>query len=607
MSDVIQLLPDAIANQIAAGEVVQRPASVVKELVENAIDAGATDIKVNIKDAGKSVIQVIDNGRGMSETDARLSFERHSTSKIRIAEDLFSIHTLGFRGEALASIAAVAQVELKTKTKISELGTFLRIEGSDFVTQEPVSCQNGCNFTVKNLFFNIPARRKFLKSNTTEFNHIINEFLRVSLCNPMVKFSLIHNGSEIFNLPPSNVRQRIVNSFGKKINSSLITINTLTSIAQITGYIGKPEDAKKKTGDQYFFINNRFMRNPYFHKAVVNAYGKILPLEYVPTYFIYIEADPETIDVNIHPTKTEIKFENQQAIWQILHASVKESLGKNNIVPSLDFNQEGGFDIPVKTTRTEFKPPQVKIDPEYNPFENKTNPGTRHTPLEKDNLENWDKLYESFNKEEEVKYQSEIGFNSGGINDESINSSSFFQFKNKYILTAVKSGLMMIHQQRAFERILFEKYLTESTEGHEIIQKKLFPVNIELHTKDHLLLMEILEEVNSLGFEIRNLGSNSVVVNGMPANADNQNPKELVENLLTHYTESEVKLKNKRKEQIALSIAKAISSKYRKKLSIDEMRTVFDMLFGCSNPNYTTEGKKIINIIATDNIDKQFK
>jgi len=367
MADIIQLLPDSVANQIAAGEVIQRPASVVKELTENAVDAQANSITVNIKDAGKTLIQIIDNGTGMSETDARLAFERHSTSKIQNANDLFSIQTMGFRGEALASVAAIAHIELKTKQTHQEIGTNIQIEGSEVVSQEPTSCTTGSNFAIKNLFYNVPARRKFLKSNTAEFGHIINEFQRVALANPGIEFKLYHNDSEVYILPKSNIRQRIISIFGKKINQNLIPLETLTSIVKIKGFIGKPENAKKKPGEQFFFINQRYMKNPYLNKAILNAYEQILPPDTIPSYFLYLETDPATIDVNIHPTKTEIKFENQQAIWQFLHASVKESLGKNNIVPSIDFEQEQSFDIPVVSKDTHINTPKIKIDPTFNP------------------------------------------------------------------------------------------------------------------------------------------------------------------------------------------------------------------------------------------------
>ena len=398
MADIIQLLPDSVANQIAAGEVVQRPSSVVKELIENAVDANASSIVINIKDAGKTLIQVIDDGVGMSDTDARIAFERHATSKIKTANDLFAIRTMGFRGEALASIAAVAQVELKTRKSENELGTEIIIEDSKVKSQEAVSCAKGTNFTVKNLFYNVPARRRFLKSNTTEFNHIVSDFQRVALTNPEIKFKLYHNDSEIYILPKSNIRQRIVAIFGKRINQNLIKVESNTSIIKVTGFIGKPEYARKKTGEQYFFINERFMRSAYLNKAVLDAYKQILPPETVPSYFLYLEADPATIDVNIHPTKTEIKFEDQQAIWQILHAAVKQALGRNNIAPSIDFDQDC-FEIPVLSKSSSgISMPQIEINPMFNPFESrmmdvaKSNQSSRMS-LENDYLANWESLY----------------------------------------------------------------------------------------------------------------------------------------------------------------------------------------------------------------------
>jgi len=612
MSDIIQLLPDSVANQIAAGEVIQRPASVVKELTENAIDAKAESITINIKDSGKTLIQVIDNGIGMSDTDARLSFERHSTSKIKTADDLFAISTMGFRGEALASIAAIAHVEVKTRQEESEVGTKISIEGSQVTKQEPVSCAKGTNFAVKNLFFNVPARRKFLKSNTTEFGHIISEFQRIVLANPEVEFKLYHNDSEVYLLPKANIRQRIVSVFGKRINQNLITVESNTSIINIKGFIGKPEYARKKSGEQFFFINNRFMRSAYFNKAILNAYNQILQPESVPSYFLYLDAHPSTIDVNIHPTKTEIKFEDQQAIWQILQSAVKQALGKNNIVPSIDFDLEQSFNIPVLSKDTNIKAPHIDIDPTFNPFEQKIpaskNPKSSALSLEKENLTNWEKLYEGFEKE--IDPSQDFSFISTENSQQSISdpniSDKYFQFKNKYILTPVKSGLMIIDQKRAHERILFEKFMQTLSDDSTISQKTLFPKTIELDAKDHALLMSINKDLKILGFDIDDFGGNSVIVNGMPADSINQEPEQILDIFLNEYNTSEVDAKTQAKELIAKSLSKASAISSNQKLGNEEMREVVDMLFACQNPNFSPFGKLIVSIIKTDEIEKRF-
>ncbi|MGE0089485.1 MAG: DNA mismatch repair endonuclease MutL [Bacteroidales bacterium] len=612
MADIIQLLPDSVANQIAAGEVIQRPASVVKELVENSIDAKATSITINIKDAGRTLIQIIDNGTGMSETDARLSFERHATSKIRKAEDLFSITTMGFRGEALASIAAVASVDVKTRLSKNETGTNIVIEGSTVITQEPVSCAPGTIFTVKNLFYNIPARRKFLKSNTTEFGHILSEFERIVLANPEVEFKLYHNDSQLFNLPQANTRQRIVAVFGKKINQNLITIEAETSIINVKGFIGKPENARKKSGEQFFFINNRFMRNPYLHKAIVDAYKNILQPDSIPSYFLYLEAAPETIDVNIHPTKTEIKFEDQQAVWQIIHATVKQSLGKNNIVPSIDFDVEQGFDIPVLTKNTEIKKPVVEINPYFNPFDEKPIPPRNQNKsislLEKENLANWEKLYDGF--ENEKNLTDDFSGTSTSANQQKITDSNlsgkYFQFKNKYILTPVKSGLMIIDQKKAHERILFEKFMFSLESKTAISQRTLFPKTIELSHKEHSLIIGILDDIRMLGFDISDIGNNTLIVNGLPADSSDQEPEQIIDKFLHEYLNTEIDIKTRAKEKIAQSLAKASAISSNQSLTTEEMSEIVDLLFACSVPNFSPFGKKIISILKTEEIEKRF-
>lgn len=609
MSDIIRLLPDSVANQIAAGEVILRPASLVKELLENAIDAGGMDIKVNIKDAGRTLVQVIDNGCGMSETDARLSFERHATSKISEAKDLFAIRTMGFRGEALASIAAVSQVELKTRRAEDELGTQILINGSKLEEQKPCSCAQGSNFSVKNLFYNIPARRKFLKTNTTELKHIINEFHRIVLSHPDIAFTLHHNDTEVYNLHEGNLRQRLIQVFGKGINQYLIPVDTDTSIVKVTGHIGKPEFARKTFGEQFFFVNNRYMRHPYFHKAVMEGYGQILAPETIPSYFIFLAADPETIDINIHPTKTEIKFEDERAIWQILIASVKEALGKFNIVPSLDFNQEGSIEIPLAKKGEEVRPPTIEINPDYNPFagDEKTYPGSsRISRFEKANLRNWEKLYSGLEQDDETSSSKqslppilETGQKQSGL--------QFIQLKNKFILCPVKSGLMTIDQKRAHERILYEKYLRSMEGKFGVAQQNLFPQTIQLNASDHAVLLEILEDICSLGFDIRDLGNHTIVVNGYPSNAATSDPEEMIELLLEEYKSTGADVRQSTKERICRSLAKASAIPYGKSLSGEEMQEMIDSLFACENPNYSPSGKPVLTILAIQEIEDLLK
>ncbi|MBN2349305.1 MAG: DNA mismatch repair endonuclease MutL [Bacteroidales bacterium] len=613
MTDIIHLLPDSVANQIAAGEVIQRPASVIKELVENSIDAGANQIKIYIKDAGRTLLQITDNGCGMSETDARMAFERHATSKITSASDLFSIRTKGFRGEALASIAAIAQVNLKTRHTEEEIGTEINIAGSKVTSQEPVNCAKGTNIAIKNLFFNVPARRKFLKSNSTELRHIIFEFQRIALAHPEAELVLIHNDAEIYNLPASNLRQRIVYVFGKHINQNLTQLNTETSIVNVSGFIGKPEFAKKTYGEQFFFINNRYMRHAYFHKAVLKAYEHILPPDTVPSYFIYLEADPETIDVNIHPTKTEIKFEDEQAIFQIIHASTKEALGKFNITPSIDFDSETAINIPVMNRHTEIKPPSIEIDPEYNPFEKEHyNRGnfSHGSSRSRDNATHWEKFYDGFEnpnlhpdsfKPEQEAVQTT--FTSSG----SAGSSGHIQLRGRYILTSVKSGVMIVDQKRAHERILFEKYIHMFAHASSPAQQQLFPESIELDPADYSFLSDILDDVNSIGFDIRSLGQNTVVVYGCPADLNNPHPKDLVEHLIEEFKNTEGAVKISAKERIARSLARSTAIGYGNTMEQEEMRELIDKLFACENPNYSPSGKLILTIIDIDEIEGKLK
>lgn len=601
MPDIINVLPDSVANQIAAGEVIQRPASLVKELVENAIDAGATTIKVIAKEGGKNLIQVIDNGCGMSDTDARMAFERHATSKIKNANDLFSIRTMGFRGEALASMAAIADLELKSKLKGEEIGTHVQISGSKVIGQNPVSCQDGSNFIVKNLFFNIPARRKFLKSPNTEFRHIITEFQRVALANPDIEFSLFHNDSRIYHLNKENYFKRIVSVFGKSINKNLISVHTKTNLIEVSGFICKPEYAKKRTGEQYFFVNKRFMKHPYFHKAISSAYENLLPADYVPSYFIYFDIDPISIDINIHPTKTEIKFEDERVIWQILQAAIKQSLGKFNIIPSLDFESEGVIDIPVLRKNQEIKAPEIKVNPDYNPFNTEVNQS-----YSKQKTENWEKLYEGLqdldskqNSQEKIEYDL-------NLDNKQDNNRNFFQLKNKYILTPVKSGLMLVDQKKAHERILFERYVKSLNNNFGIAQQNLFPQTIELSVSDHAILMEIVEDICKLGFDIRDFGKNSFVINGYPSDSFHTNPGEILHNLISEYKETQNDIKIGAKEKVAIALAKASAINYGQKLTSEEMREMIDQLFSCEQPTYSPTGKLIISILGLDEIDKKF-
>ena len=599
MPDLIKLLPDSVANQIAAGEVIQRPASVVKELVENAVDAGAKTISVVIKDSGKTLIQVVDDGTGMSETDARLAFERHATSKINNAQDLFAIRTKGFRGEALASIAAVSMVELRTRKPGEETGTLIQISGSKVTAQEPCGSPEGSNFAVKNLFFNIPARRKFLKSDNTEMRHIITEFQKIVIPHPEIRFLLYHNDSEIYNLPSSNLRQRIIGVFGKQINNELIRIETDTTIIRVKGFVGKPENARKTYGEQFFFVNDRFMKHPYFHKAVMEAYRNILVPDAIPSYFIFMEADPESIDVNIHPTKTEIKFENEQAIWPILLASVKEALGRFNIVPSLDFKSEIMFDIPVKSGSTGIpKAPEIKTDPAYDPFSDENNRKTKADIIErfeKENIRGWEKLY----------------YPPGDNDLQTVPSDSerrLLQIKGKYLVSPVKSGLMLIDQKRAHERILYERYLETTSNSRGISQAEMFPVRIEMNPADYLLLLEIKDEIVQLGFKIEYPDNSTVIsLTGRPSDSQFEDPAELIEILLEEYKSTQADPSGGMKEKVAAALASAAAIPYGKVLSKMEMEDIIDNLFACKEPNYSPKGKTVISIITMEDIDKRFR
>ena len=596
MSDIIQLLPDSVANQIAAGEVIQRPASVIKELVENAVDAEATHIDVLIIDAGRTSIQVIDDGKGMSETDARLAFERHATSKIRQADDLFALHTMGFRGEALASIAAVAQIELKTRLRGNAIGTHLSISGSRFVGQEPCSCPEGSNFMIENLFFNVPARRKFLKSNTTELNNILTAFERIALVYPQISFTLQSNDVELYHLKASNLRQRIVDIFGKKISQDLLPVDVETTMCTIHGFVGKPEAARKKGAKQYFFANGRYMRHPYFSKAVMNAYERLLPVgEQIP-YFLYFDVPAADIDVNIHPTKTEIKFENEQAIWQILSAAVKEAVGRFNEIPKIDFDTEGRPDIPVFDAHREVSAPQVKLNPQYNPFKETPVPAYTRPSVPKE----WEQLYEGI----ETKPQQTLFDQQSSDDLMEEKSPVHYQYKGQYIMTAVKSGLMVIDQHRAHVRILYEQYLSRQKEHKVEAQKVLFPEVVQLSATEGVLLEKMMPEMADMGFELTNLGGGSYAVNAVPAGLDGVPVVSLISDMVADASEKGVSLRDEISRSLALSLAHSAAIPYGQVLSNDEMEGLVNDLFACSNVNYSPDGKSILGILSQQEISR---
>ncbi len=597
MTDVIHLLPDSVANQIAAGEVIQRPASVIKELVENAVDAGATTIHVLVVDAGRTSIQVIDDGKGMSETDARLSFERHATSKILKADDLFALHTMGFRGEALASIAAVAQVELLTRREEDEIGTHLMIAGSKVTSQEPTACPVGSNFKVENLFFNVPARRKFLKSNATELSNILAAFERIVLVYPDIHFTLHHNGAELLNLKRGSLRQRITDVFGKQYSQDLLPVEVHTALCSITGFVGKPEGARKKGGHDYFFVNGRYMRHPYFHKAVQSAYDRLVPEGMQVPYFLYFEVEPAEIDVNIHPTKTEIKFQNEQAIWQILLAAVRDALGKFCEVPAIDFDMQGSPDIPVFDPTRQVAPPQPKYNADYNPFRKPSVP------------EGWSKLYEAAVPTVSQTDDSSSLFDTPDDTPLDVapqaplveKSPSHYQYKGRYLMTAVKSGLMIIDQYRADVRVRYERYMEQFRQHTASTQRLLFPEAVQFAPSEAVVLEKILPELAGIGFEVSSLGGNSFAVNGMPAGLDGLDPVSLLRQLVTEAA-SDVQLSDLH-ARLALGLARSAAIPYGQVLTNDEMESLINDLFSCSNVNYTPDGKAILSILPQTDIE----
>jgi len=607
MENCIHQLPDHIANQIAAGEVIQRPASVIKELVENAVDAGATKVTVNIKDAGKTLIQVVDNGKGMSETDSRMAFERHATSKISNAKDLFHLTTMGFRGEALASIAAISNVTLTTRTADNELGTQLQISGSDVVLHEPTQCQVGCNFQIKNLFFNVPARRKFLKSDSTEFRHINDEFTRVALTQPQICFELIHNGEIVHNLPSGNLKQRIVSVFGKNFNENLIPVETQTTLGRIYGFIGKTELARKSPGEQFFFVNNRFMRHPYFYKAVMMAYDQLLQKGQYPAFFIYFDVDPETIDVNIHPTKTEIKFENEAPLWQILQAAVKESIGKNNLTPSIDFNMENAIDIPVASAQREpARQPEIRVNPQYNPFEKENSyrrPDSFNLFSHKADNASWDSLYTEFDNTKTQQQYFEPSSNADIQITDKIAQPRFFQIKQRYIISQVKSGIMLIDQKRAHERIVFERLKHNINLQKSSTQATLFPDEFCPGNAEAQILREILPELQTLGFRISE-SDNIFYIEGVPGELSQVQPILLLEQLIAGLDEANPDIHETLIEIIASKLAQISSMNKVRLLTEEEMEHLTESLFTCQLPNYAPDGNPVLRILTIDEIER---
>lgn len=628
MSDIIRLLPDSVANQIAAGEVIQRPASVIKELVENAIDAGATNIKIILKDAGRTLIQVVDNGSGMSTTDARLAFERHATSKIKDASDLFALQTMGFRGEALASIAAIAQVDLRTMRKDDSIGTRILISGSKVENQQPEACAPGTNIMIKNLFYNVPARRKFLKKDSVELSNIVHEFERLALVNTNVEFSLIHNDTTLHQLLPGTLKQRIVSLFGKSLDHQLIPIETATSLAKINGFIGLPENARRRGALQYFFVNGRNMRHPYFHKAVLQCYEQLIPSDQQPNYFINFIVEPDSIDVNIHPTKHEIKFENEQPIWQILSAAIKESLGKFNAVPSIDFNAEDVPDIPTFKPNAN-APHDIELDTSYNPFKvpNGAHKAQQPIPSRANNTswqreissttKNWEKLYEQFeNSHNDINYNihsSSINndnnlFNNSESTDNNILSSSInaIQFKCRYIITPTREALTIIDQHRAHIRILYDQYLELATNGELATQRLIFPDVLQLTAAQTIILESISEQLLQLGFDIAYLGDNSWSINGVPSVLNNANPIDSIMRMIELIESSGENIETEVLDKIALSMARSAAIKPGQSLTHEEIEQLLGNLFKSSTPNYTPDGKTIIASIPETDILKLF-
>lgn len=603
MPDIIQLLPDSIANQIAAGEVVQRPASAVKELMENAIDAEATSIKLIVKDAGKTLVQVIDNGKGMSETDARMSLERHATSKIRKTEDLFTLHTMGFRGEALASIAAVSQMEMRTRPAQQELGTGLVVEASEVKKQEPVACEKGTSISVKNLFYNIPARRNFLKSNPVELKHIIDEFQRLALAHPEIAFMLVQGDEVVYDLQPGKLSQRIVGIFGKGYQEQLAACQEETNLTRVKGYVGKPDFARKTRGEQFLFVNHRFIRSNYLHHAVMSAFEGLLTDNSFPFYVIFIEIDPKHIDVNVHPTKTEIKFDDERAVYAVVRSAVRQAIGSHNLTPAIDFNAD--VNILSKLSQSAGQSNDVYFDERFS------------TALHRSNLENWDKLFEGQQRPAAVDQQSEkpkevqtLRFESA-LNspaaEQSLQEEKFlFQLHQRYIVRPVKSGMMILDQQLMHERILFERFLNQLRNRSAQSQQSLFPQTITLSASDFALVMEMEQEITALGFRFEAFGKYTLLVNGIPANLSSGREKELFEGLLEQFKINQSELSLPLKENLARALARRACIKTGQKLVKEEMQSLIESLFACSTPNYAPDGRPTFFIFELGKIESYF-
>ena len=615
MSDIIQLLPDHVANQIAAGEVVQRPASVVKELLENAIDAEASAIKLIIKDSGKTLVQVIDNGKGMSATDARLSFERHATSKIRSADDLFSLNTKGFRGEALASIAAIAHVELKSKQDSDELGTLIAIEGSEIKNQEVTVTPTGTSIAVKHLFFNIPARRNFLKSNTVELRHIIDEFHRVALAHPKVSFAMYHNGSEIFNLQESNYRQRVVNIFGTRTNEKLVPVEESTEVLTISGFVGKPQFAKKTRSEQFFFVNNRFIKSPYLNHAINAAFEGLIKDGSHPIYFLNLTVDPKSIDINIHPTKTEIKFDDEHTLYAILRSSVKHSLGQFNIAPVLDFDYDTNLDTPYNYKDKGAATPTVEVDRDYNPFREERASGKQATAFRKQTPNNWDSLYVGLeskgtrDKQEfsHLEFESEPEKSSLFDADSSIeNTQSTYQFQNKYIISTVKSGMLLIDQHRAHQRVLYEGLLKSMTVKEAVSQQLLFPLQLHFTGSELTIIKQLKDDLEATGFVFSSIDEEQIEITGLPINVPDSEVSMILEQLISDVQQEVPDSHFSATDLLAKSMAKSLAIKTGQSLSNMEQEHLVNSLFACKDPSVSPTNRATFMTMSIDEVDRKF-
>jgi DNA mismatch repair protein MutL len=613
MADIIQLLPDHVANQIAAGEVVQRPASVVKELLENAIDAKATSITLIIKDAGKTLVQVTDNGSGMSITDARLSFERHATSKIKSAEDLFNLHTKGFRGEALASIAAIAHVELKTKTENSEIGTHLTIEGSKVTSQDPAVVPKGTTISVKNLFYNIPARRNFLKSNPVETRHIIDEFHRVALAHPSVAFQMLHNGSDVFNLPASNSRQRIVHIFGSKTNEKLVPVSEETEILKIEGFVMKPEYSKKSRGEQFFFVNDRFIKSPYLHHAVSSAFEGLMKNDLHPGYFLFLEVDPHSIDINIHPTKTEIKFDDEHSIYAMLRATIKHSLGQFNIAPVLDFERDKGFDTPYEYSKKSPTAPSIDVDRDFNPFKEKAKQGNINFPFKREQTQSWESLYVGLKDETatitnigDIEFESEEVTGNLFESKETETGQVTLQLQNKYIVSPLKNGMMVIHQNLAHQRILYEELLKNITVKEAVSQQLLFPLQLHFSTLDVEIIEKVREQLEHTGFIFSELKEETVEISGIPVQILESHVVNLLSQLVHDIKEEVPDSGFSQNDMLAKSMAASMAIKTGVSLNKEEREHLINQLFACKEPTVSPTNKPVFTTLDVSDLDKKF-